>query len=187
MHGPVKGLFSVGERGMEQPTTHILERSSDAIVIICLTDEVVLGANEAFFAVTGHSHDELAGQHVHDLFSQVGVSERLTTLDQLEHLRTFPGAPTALWTRAGELRYGHLSALLVDGYGGRDAVAVCAIRDIRDPTPTERRLAARVRFTRVVEAGGPRLEVATRAMRALGESLRWEFGALWLMTPETQR
>jgi hypothetical protein len=23
-------------------------------------------------------------------------------------------------------------------------------------------------------------------MRALGESLRWEFGALWLMTPETQ-
>jgi hypothetical protein len=63
---------------------------------------------------------------------------------------------------------------------------VCAIRDIRDPTPTERRLAARVRCTRVVEAGGPRLEVATRAMRALGESLRWELGALWLMTPQTQ-
>src|SRR5918993_2724181 len=81
------------------------------------------------------------------------------------------------------------SALLVDGYGGQDAVAVCTIREIRDPTPAERRLAARARFTRAVEAGGPRLEVATQAMRALGlgESLRWEFGALWLMTPETQR
>jgi PAS domain S-box-containing protein len=186
LHGPMKGLFSVGERGMEQPTTHILERSSDAIVIIRLTDKLVLGANEAFFAVTGHSHDELTGQYVHDLFSQVGLGDQPTTLDQLEHLRAFAGAPTALWTRAGELRYGHLSAFLVDGYGGRDAVAVCAIRDIRDPTPTERRLAARVRFTRVVEAGGPRLEVATRAMRALGESLRWELGALWLMTPHTQ-
>jgi hypothetical protein len=79
------------------------------------------------------------------------------------------------------------SALLVDGYGGQDAVAVCTIREIRDPTPAERRLAARARFTRIVEAGGPPLEVATQAMRALGESLRWEFGALWLMTPETQR
>jgi PAS domain S-box-containing protein len=171
---------------MEQPTTHILERSSDAIVIISLTDKVVLGANEAFFAVTGHSHDELRGQHVHDLFSQVGLGDRPTTPDQLEPLGAFAGAPAALWTRAGELRYGHLSALRVDGYGGRDAVAVCAIRDIRDPTPTERRLAARVRLTRVVEAGGPLLEVATRAMRALGESLRWELGALWVMTPQTQ-
>jgi hypothetical protein len=71
--------------------------------------------------------------------------------------------------------------------GGQDAVAVCTIREIRDPTPAERRLAARARFTRVVEAGGPRFEAATQAMRALGESLRWEFGALWLMTPETQR
>jgi PAS domain S-box-containing protein len=186
LHGPVKGVFSLPERGPEQPTTHILERSSDAIVIVCLTDKVVLGANEAFFAATGHSHDELAGRQAHDLFSQDGLSDRPATLDQLEPLRTIAGAPTALWTRAGELRCGHLSALVVDGYGGRDTVAVCAIRDIRDPTPTERRLVARARFTRVVEAGGPRLEVAARAIRALGESLRWEFGALWLMRPQTQ-
>ena len=46
---------------MEQPATHILERSSDAIVIICLTDKVVLGANEAFFAITGHSQQGVGG------------------------------------------------------------------------------------------------------------------------------
>jgi PAS domain S-box-containing protein len=172
---------------MQQPTTHILEQSSDAIAIIGLSDKLVLGANEAFFGVTGHSHDELAGRHVHELFLQVGSSDRPQTADELEHLREFAGAPTALWTRAGELRYGHLSALLVGGYGGRDAVALCTIRDIRDPTPAERRLAARARCTRVVEAGGSRLEVASRAMRALGESLRWELGALWLMTPQAQR
>jgi PAS domain S-box-containing protein len=172
---------------MEQPTTQILERSSDAIVLICLTDKVVLGANEAFFAVTGHSHNELVGRHVHDLVLPIGASDRSRTVDDLEPVRAFADAPTALWTRAGELRYGHLSALLVNGDGEQDAVAVCTIRDIRDPTPAERRLAARARFTRVVEVGGPRLEAATQAMRALGESLRWEFGALWLRTPETQR
>jgi PAS domain S-box-containing protein len=172
---------------MEQPTTQILERSSAAIVIICLTDKAVLGANEAFFAVTGHSDNELVGRHLHDLCLPIGSSDRSRTVDELAPLGAFADAPTALWTRAGELRYGHLSALLVDGYGEQDAVAVCTIRDIRDPTPAERRLAARARFTRVVEAGGPRLEVATQAMRALGESLRWEFGALWLRTPETQR
>ena len=187
MQTPVKGLFHPAEPGMEQPTTYILERSSDAIVIIGLTDKVVLGANEAFFAVTGHSHNELVGRHVQDLFLEVGSDDRPSTVDELERLGAFADAPTALWTRTGELRYGHLSALLVDGYGGHDAVAVCTIRDIRDPAPAERRLAAGARFARVVEAGGPRLEVAAQAMRALGESLRWEFGALWLMTPERQR
>jgi PAS domain S-box-containing protein len=103
---------------MEQPATHILERSSDAIVIICLTDKVVLGANEAFFAITGHSHNELVGRHMHDLCLPVRSGDRSRTLDGLEHLGAFADAPTALWTRTGELRYGHLSALLVDGYGG---------------------------------------------------------------------
>jgi PAS domain S-box-containing protein len=93
---------------MEQPATHILERSSDAIVIICLTDKVVLGANEAFFAITGHSHNELVGRHMHDLCLPVRSGDRSRTLDGLEHLGAFADAPTALWTRIGELRYGPL-------------------------------------------------------------------------------
>jgi PAS domain S-box-containing protein len=169
---------------MERSTARILERSSDAIVIICLADGTVHGANEAFFAVTGHPQDELVGRHVRDLFAQLGPIDGSRTVAALETLGALADAPTGLWTRAGELRCGHLSALLVAGHEEPDAV--CTIRDIRDPTPAERRLAARKRFIRTVEAGGPQREVATHAIQALGESLRWEYGALWLMTPETQ-
>jgi PAS domain S-box-containing protein len=169
---------------VEQFSARILERSSDAIIVIRLADRTVLGANEAFFAVTGHPQHELVGRHVHDLLVQLGSVDGPKTVDALEEFGALADVPTGLWTQAGELRYGNLSALVLDADGHRGVV--CIIRDVRDPTPDERRLAARQRFIRTVEVGGPRLEVATDAIRALGESLRWEFGALWLMTPETQ-
>jgi PAS domain S-box-containing protein len=172
---------------MEQPATHILERSSDAIVIICLTDKVVLGANEAFFAVTGHSHNELAGRHVHDLFLQVRSGDRSRTLDRLEHLGAFTDAPTALWTRTGELRYGHLSALLVDGYGDRTP-SRCppSVRSgiPRPPNGAWRRGRGSPALWRPAVHGS---KWRRRPCGRWVESLRWEFGASWLRTPETQR
>jgi PAS domain S-box-containing protein len=151
---------------MEQLSARILERSSDAIVIIRLADRTVLGVNEAFFAVTGHPQDELVGRHVHDLLVPLEWRRGPKTVDALGELGALVDAPTGLWTRAGELRHGHLSALVVDAEGQREAV--CVIRDVRDPTPNERRLAARERFLRILEAGGPRLEVATRASKRSG-------------------
>jgi len=159
---------------MEQTTTRFLERSSDAIVVIRLADGAVLGSNEAFFAVTGHPHHELVGRHVGDLL----VSLRAAQGDGPV------GAPVGLWTRAGELRCGQLSALVVDVGGQRHSV--CAIHEVRDPTPVERRSAARERCARIVAAGGSPLAVATSVLRALGESLRWEFGALWLTAPASR-
>ena len=156
---------------MEQTTTRFLERSSDAIVVIRLADGTVLGSNEAFFAVTGHPHHELVGRHVGDLL----VSLRTAQGDEQV------GAPVGIWTRAGELRCGQLSALLVDVGGQRHSV--CAIHEVRDPTPVERRSAARERCAGIVAGGGSPLAVATSVLRALGESLRWEFGALWLTAP----
>jgi hypothetical protein len=158
---------------MEQTTTRILERSSDAILVIRLADEAVLDSNEAFFAVTGHPHHELAGRHIDELLVPLGSASADGPLD----------APVGLWTRAGELRCGQLSALLVDVEGQRHSV--CAIREVRDPTPAERRSAAWERCTRALAAGGSPPAVATGVLRALGESLRWEFGALWLTEPSS--
>lgn len=167
---------------MEQLTGRVLERSSDAIVILRLADRTVLGVNEAFFAVTGHPQHELLGGHVRHLFTPLPSTDGGTTVEALDGLGALANAPIGLWTRSGELRVGTLSVLIVDVDGQPDAV--CTIRDVRDPTPVERRIAARARFTRVVEAGGPWPEVATSALRALGESLRWEFGTLWLTRPD---
>jgi hypothetical protein len=131
---------------------------------------------QAFFAVTGHPQRELIGGHVQDLFTQLPSIDGGTTLDALDGLGALANAPIGLWTRSGELRVGTLSALVVDVDGQPGAV--------RDPTPVERRMAARARFTRVVEAGGPWPEVATSALQALGESLRWDFGALSMTGPD---
>jgi PAS domain S-box-containing protein len=166
---------------MEQLSARILERSSDAIVIVRLADGTLLGANEAFFAVTGHRQHELVRRDVNDLFVPLEPIEGWKNLGWGEELAEFSDAPIGLWTRAGELRYGQLSTLILRSDGQADAV--CAIRDIRDPTPGERRLAARERVVRTLAADDPPLEVAARAIRALGESLRWEFGALWLKSP----
>jgi PAS domain S-box-containing protein len=168
---------------MEQTTARILERSSDAIVIIRLSDGAILGINEAYFAVTGYPQHELASRNVRDLFVDLGATRSTQPADGVD------GGPSAeasigLWTRSGELRCGQLSALVVDLDG--QGHAVCTIREIRDPTPADRRRAARARFARIVDTGGPPLEVATRAIQALGESLRWEFGALWLQVPGSE-
>ena len=52
---------------MEQLTTGILQRSSDAIVIIGLSDGTVLDLNEALFTVTGHARHDLVGHPGRDL------------------------------------------------------------------------------------------------------------------------
>jgi PAS domain S-box-containing protein len=167
---------------MKQTTERILERSSDPIMIIRMADGAVLGINEAFFAVTGHPQHELTGRQVGDLFVP------LRSVEDQRPAGVEPGGsaepPVALWTRTGELRCGELSVLLVDVDGQRDAV--CSIRGVREPTPAERRLAALERFTRIVDSGGAPLEVVISAIRALGESLRWELGALWLTAPGLQ-
>jgi PAS domain S-box-containing protein len=168
---------------MEQLIGRILNRSSDAIVVVRLADRTVLDVNEAFFAVTGHPQHQLAGGHVRDLLVQLSSADGAMSVEALDRLGALANAPTGLWTRSGELRVGSLSALVVDVDG--QPAAVCTIRDVRDPTPVERRLAARARLTRVVQAGGPWPEVATSALQALGDSLRWDFGALWLTRPET--
>jgi hypothetical protein len=165
---------------MEQETARILQRSSDAVVIIRLTDETVVGINEAFFAVTGHPQHELMGRDAGELFASLEMASGRSA----DALPTWASSTIGLWTRSGELRRGHLSALSIDVDG--QPHAVCSIRELKDPAPAERRLAARERVTRVVRRGGPPLEVARSAIQALAESLRWEFGALWLEAPASR-
>jgi hypothetical protein len=165
---------------MEHTTARILQQSSDAIVIIRLADEALLGINEAFFAVTGHPHHELAGRHAGELFASLETA----TGQGPDGAASWADSTIGLWTRSGELRCGRLSALVIDVDGQRHAV--CTIREVRDPTPAERRMAGRERVARLLDRGGSPLEVTRRAIQALAESLRWEFGALWLEAPASR-
>jgi PAS domain S-box-containing protein len=163
---------------MEHLTTGILRRSSDAVVIVDLTDGRILDVNEAFFTATGHARHELVGRPGRALL--VGFGQTAGTLEQLGAIT---GAPIGLWTRSGELRVGDLSALELEIDGER--TALCTIRGVRDPSPGQRRAMAREELDLVLRGGTQWPETAIRSLQAFGSCLRWEFGALWRGTPRS--
>jgi DNA-binding transcriptional MerR regulator len=162
---------------MEHLTIGILRGSSDAVVIIGLADGTVLDVNEALFTVTGHTRRELVGRPARDLLVGLGQTAGSTTVEALQGLGWLTDAPIGLWTRSGELRVADLSALVLEFNGQRDAL--CTIRGVRDPTPEQRRSAAREELIHVLRSGDTGPEAATRALQAFGRCLRWELGALW--------
>jgi MerR HTH family regulatory protein/GAF domain len=169
---------------MEQLTTGILRRSSDAVVIIGLADGRVLDVNEAFFTVTGHARHELVGRPGRDLLVGLGEPADPTAVEVLKELGSLTDAQVGLWTRSGELRVGDLSALVLEFEGQRDAL--CTIRGVRDPTPGQRRSIAREELNRILRSGDTFSEVATRALQAVGRCLRWELSAIWRGAPRSE-
>jgi PAS domain S-box-containing protein len=169
---------------MEQLTTGILRRSSDAVVIIGLADGTVLDVNEAFFTVTGHARHDLVGRPARDLLVALEQTADPTATEVLQNLGSIMDVPVGLWTRSGELRVGDLSALVLEVEGQPDALY--AIRGVRDPTPGQRRSVAREELHRILRSGASGQEGATMALQAFGRCLRWEFGALWLGIPGSE-
>lgn len=164
---------------MEHLTTR-LPRSSDPTVIIRLEDGTILDLNHAFYAATGCTPDELRGRKGDDLLVGLG-----STPDPLLHLHSADNVPIGLGTRSGDLRAGHLSSLVLEVEGQR--VALCSIRDLRDPTPGERRAAAREGLDRVLRTGDRGPESAAKALQAFARALQWEWGALWRIAPRLGR
>jgi PAS domain S-box-containing protein len=169
---------------MEQLTTGILRRSSDAVVIVGLADGTVLDVNEAFFTVTGHARHDLVGRPARDLLVALGQHDDPTDAEVLENLRSITGVTVGFWTRSGELRVGDLSGLVLEVEGERDALY--AIRGVRDPIPGQRRSVARKELHRILRSSDSWQEGAARALQAFGGCLRWEFGALWRGTPGSE-
>src|SRR5829696_2650186 len=166
---------------MEYLTTEILRRSSDAVIIIG-ADGRVLDLNEAFFTATGHARHELVGCPGHDLLVPFERTAGLKA-GPLERFGAIAGAPIGLWTRSGELRVADLSALELQVQG--EQIALHTIRDLRDPSPRQRRALAREELDRALRGGAGWSETAVRSLQAFGSCLRWDFGALWRGMPQT--
>jgi PAS domain S-box-containing protein len=162
---------------MEQLTAAILQRSSDAVVIIGLADGRVLDINEAFFTVTGHVRQELVGRPGRDLIVGLDQIYSSTSSETLAHLGSLADVPVAVWTRSGELRVADLSALVLEVEGRR--AALCTIRGVRDPTPRQRRWVALNELDRILQSGDIAPPAAARALEVFGRCLRWELGVLW--------
>jgi PAS domain S-box-containing protein len=164
---------------MEHLAAGLLLRSPDPIAIIRLSDEMVVDVNEAYFAMTGFSREEVVGHPTRELAICLEPSSHSVISNALRTSGSIGNVQAAFFTRSGELRVGELSALVVDAGGQQDAV--CAIRNSRDPTPGERRRAAREELHRTVRGKGSWPAAATAALRALGQCLRWDLTALWTL------
>jgi PAS domain S-box-containing protein len=162
---------------VERPVAQLLQQSSDAVVVVGLEDGLIVDVNEALFAMTGHRGEDLIGRRSHDLLIWATVAGQLETVAGLRELRSVSDVPAGFRTRAGELRMGDLSVLVVGLEGGRHAV--CTLRAGRDPTAVERRAVAQLELRRILRGGGSWLQMAAAAVQAVGESLRWELGAVW--------
>lgn len=162
---------------MKQAISRILQRSSDAILVIRLADATVLGVNQAYSVATGHSRHAVVGQPSGDLLGHLGEAGGPTAVAALREGESTVNTQTALWTGQGDLRVGHLTAVVVQAE--RERHAVCAIREIREASPEDRRLVARRELHRILHGGSPSPDMATDALQALGKCLGWECGVLW--------
>ena len=169
---------------MERPVAQLLQQSSDAVVVVRLEDGLVVDVNEALFAMTGHRAEDLVGGRSHDLVIWATVAGHLETVSGLRDLRSISEAPAGFRTRAGELRMGELSVLVVGLEGGRHAV--CTLRAGRDPSAAERRAVAELELRRIVRGGGPWPRMAAAGVQVVGECLRWELGGVWWVDPEAE-
>jgi DNA-binding transcriptional MerR regulator len=176
-----------GDGRMEQLATAILQRSSDAVVIVDLADGTVVDLNGAYLAMTGDARGDLVGRPTHDLL--VGLAEETggtarETFEALREVSSITGVPVGFWTRLGKLRVGDLSALVLEVRGQRDAV--CTIRGMREPTPEQRRTLARRELDHILGAESSWTVAATRSLAAFSRCLGWDLGALWQGAPRPE-
>jgi MerR HTH family regulatory protein/GAF domain/PAS fold len=165
---------------MERLRSVLVERSSDAIAVLRLEDEVIVDVNEAFSRLAGFRREELLGREAFDLFIYVGPTSWAVTLNALRGYSVIDAVPAGFQTRSRELRVGYLSALILEVEGQHHAL--CVLRGDRDPVFWEQWMAVRVELARLLQ-GGPSSHATVRALQALGEYLHWELTALWRPEP----
>jgi DNA-binding transcriptional MerR regulator len=165
---------------MEWLRSALVERSSDAIAVLRLEDEVIVDVNEAFSRLAGFRQEELLGREAFDLFIYVGPTSWAVTLDALRGYSVIDAVPAGFQTRSRELRVGYLSALILEVDGRHHAL--CVLRGDREPVFWEQWMAVRVKLARLLQ-GGASSDATVRALQALGEYLHWELTALWRPEP----
>lgn len=165
---------------MERLRSALVERSSEAIAVLRLEDEVIVDVNEAFSRLAGFRREELLGREAFDLFIYVGPTSWAVTLNALRGYSVIDAVPASFQTRSRELRVGYLSALILEVDGQHHAL--CVLRGDREPVFWEQWMAVRVELARLLQ-GGASSDATVRALQALGEYLRWDLSAFWQLEP----
>jgi hypothetical protein len=156
---------------------HLLEASSDAIMVLRAHDEVIVEASQALAELTGRPRSELVGSSSRGLTVRLGPADRAgALLGPLERGATVGDLPVAVRTGPGGLLAARLSGLGFDVAG--QGHALCVLRDAKVPTQSERRLAIHAEVGRILQHGSLP-EVAPQVLAVIGACLGWDAAAFW--------
>ena len=160
-------------RRAEDELDHLFHLSLD-LICIAGTDGSFKRLNPAWEQTLGFTNEELLAKPYFDF---VHPDDRAATLAESEKLAE--GAPSVLFENRYRCRDGSYKWLMWNATPGKDGLIYAAARDITERKRAERRLAAGFAVTAVL-AEETTLSAATpRILRAICDSLDWEFGAIW--------
>jgi PAS domain S-box-containing protein len=144
----------------------------------------VLSVNAFGATQLGYGVAELIGQSVLNLFFE---EDQELVKDQLATCVAELGRPHSWEIRKirkdGAVLWVRENGKAVQRSGG-DAIVLIACEDITERKRGERRVAAAYAVTRVLAEADNLAAAASQVLRAIGENLEWEWGALWSVQRE---
>jgi PAS domain S-box-containing protein len=144
----------------------------------------VLSVNAFGATQLGYTVAELIGQSVLNLFFE---EDQELVKDQLATCVAELGRPHSWEIRKihkdGAVLWVRENGKAVQRSGG-DAIVLIACEDITERKRGERRVAAAYAVTRVLAEADNLAAAASHVLRAIGENLEWEWGALWSVQRE---
>ena len=112
--------------------------SPDAMTISTLAEERYLEVNDAFLQMVGYDKYEVAGRTAAKLCLWVNPGHRDSLLAKLKEKQKLEGAECLFRTKTGDIRYGQLSAQVIEVTG--ETCVLSAIRDCTAQRLTEEAL-----------------------------------------------
>jgi PAS domain S-box-containing protein len=155
-------------RQSQEKYASMVQSSPDAITLRSLPDRRYLEVNEGFERLTGYSAEEVLGKTPAELNLWVEPESHQTTLQMVETQGQVNGEEFRFRTKAGEIRYGRVSAARVMINGQQ-----CMLAVTHDITDRRRAEAAASQLAMIVES----CDDAIVGKSLDGKILSWNTGA----------
>lgn len=158
----------------------VVEEARDFAIFVLDRDGIIISWNEGSERIFGWSEAEIVGKHFAILFvpadREHGIPET-----ELQCARETGRGPDTRWhiRNDGRLFFSDGVTMPLRDESGTIIGYSKIARDITDRQLTERRLAAQLALTNLLNTDDPFDVVARRVMQAICENLNWDVGALW--------
>jgi PAS domain S-box-containing protein len=159
----------------EQELSDLFENAPTPIHFVG-ANGIILRANRAELNALGYTRDEYVGHHIAEFHIDRPVIEDI--LRRLGKGETLHDYEARMRAKDGTIKHVSINSNVM--WENDEFVHTrCFTRDITNRKQVERRIAAEHAVTRILAESRTSDQAAARLLAAIGESLEWQFGALW--------